>query len=153
MDDAETDIPTFPDQLDDEVSEPVGLPKHGLATLTLGAIGVVYGDIGTSPIYAFREAIKPVAGATIARAEVLGLLSLLIWTLILIVTIKYVLILLRADNRGEGGVLSLYTLARAAMGRRSIVVLGLGIAGAALFVADAVTTPAISVRRRWRGRS
>lgn len=108
-------------------------------------MGVVYGDIGTSPIYAFREAIRPVSGTTVAQADVLGLLSLLIWTLMLIVTFKYVLILLRADNRGEGGVLSLYTLARLAIGKRSLPVLALGIAGAALFVGDAVITPAISV--------
>ena len=117
----------------------------GVAALVLGAVGVVYGDIGTSPIYAFREAIKPVAGDTVRASDVLGLLSLLIWTITLIVTVKYVLILLRADNRGEGGVLSLYTLARLAMGRRSLIVLGLGIAGAALFMGDAIITPAISV--------
>ena len=131
--DTESDLSSFLDSYDNALAEPPSPPHKGLAALTLGAVGVVYGDIGTSPIYAFREAIKPVAGDAILPADVLGLLSLLIWSLILIVTVKYVLILLRADNRGEGGVLALYMLARQAMGRRSLLVLGLGIAGAALF--------------------
>lgn len=118
---------------------------RGLAALTLGAIGVVYGDIGTSPLYALREALRPVARDGLARGEVLGVISLLIWALVIIVTAKYVLILLRADNQGEGGVLALYTLTRLAIGHRSIPVLALGIAGAALFFGDAVITPAISV--------
>ncbi len=119
--------------------------KHGVAALTLGAIGVVYGDIGTSPIYAFREALKATGAAVPGTPEVLGILSLLIWTLILIVTVKYVFVLLRADNRGEGGILSLYTLVRLASGKRSIPVLLLALAGAALFAGDAAITPAISV--------
>jgi KUP system potassium uptake protein len=119
--------------------------KHGLAALTLGAIGVVYGDIGTSPIYAFREALRATGVASPGGAEVLGILSLLIWTLILIVTVKYVFFLLRADNRGEGGILALYTLVRLAAGRRSVPVLLLALAGAALFAGDAAITPAISV--------
>lgn len=119
--------------------------SHGLAALTLGAIGVVYGDIGTSPIYAFREALKATGAAVPGPAEVLGILSLLIWTLILIVTVKYVFFLLRADNRGEGGILALYTLVRLATGRRSVPILLLALAGAALFAGDAAITPAISV--------
>ena len=119
--------------------------KQSLAALTLGAVGVVYGDIGTSPLYAMREALRPVARDGLERVEVLGVISLLIWTLILIVTIKYVLFLLRADNRGEGGILALYTLSRLAIGRRSYGVLALGIAGAALFFGDAVITPAVSI--------
>ncbi len=119
--------------------------RQGLSALTLGAIGVVYGDIGTSPIYAFREAIRATGVADPGATEVLGILSLLIWTLILIVTVKYVFFLLRAHNRGEGGILALYTLVRLAAGRRSIPVLALAIAGAALFVGDAAITPAISV--------
>jgi KUP system potassium uptake protein len=119
--------------------------SQGLAALTLGAIGVVYGDIGTSPIYAFREAIKATGAAVPGPAEVLGTLSLLIWTLILIVTVKYVFFLLRADNRGEGGILALYTLVRLATGRRSVPILLLALAGAALFAGDAAITPAISV--------
>jgi KUP system potassium uptake protein len=119
--------------------------RQGLAALTLGAIGVVYGDIGTSPIYAFREAMRATGAAVPGLAEVLGILSLLIWTLILIVTVKYVFFLLRADNRGEGGILALYTLVRLATGRRSVPVLLLALGGAALFAGDAAITPAISV--------
>jgi KUP system potassium uptake protein len=119
--------------------------RQGLAALTLGAVGVVYGDIGTSPIYAFREAIRATGVRDPGAEEVLGILSLLFWTLILIVTVKYVFVLLRADNRGEGGILSLYTLVRLAAGRRSVPVLVLALSGAALFAGDAAITPAISV--------
>ena len=140
IDDRELDIA---DYLKDEGDEPPPVPQ-GFLALTLGAVGVVYGDIGTSPIYAFREALRAAGGRT-GEAEVLGLLSLLIWALILIVTVKYVLVLLRADNRGEGGVLALYTLARLAIGRRSVPVLLLALAGAALFAGDAMITPAISI--------
>jgi KUP system potassium uptake protein len=122
-----------------------GAARQGLAALTLGAVGVVYGDIGTSPIYAFREALRATGVAEPGPAEVLGILSLLIWSLILIVTMKYVFVLLRFDNRGEGGILALYTLARLAIGRRSLPLLALAIAGAALFAGDAAITPAISV--------
>ena len=125
--------------------------KQGFAALVVGAVGVVYGDIGTSPIYAFREALHPIANGGAGRPEVLGLLSLLIWTLILIVFVKYVLFLLRADNRGEGGVLALYTLVRLAIGRRSVPVLTLAIGGAALFAGDAMITPAISVLSAMEG--
>jgi KUP system potassium uptake protein len=117
------------------------------AALLIGAVGVVYGDIGTSPLYAFREAMLA-AGATTAgapRATVLGLVSLILWTLMIIVTLKYIVILLRADNEGEGGTLSLMALAQRAMGRRTNVVFVLGIMGAALFYGDALITPAISV--------
>src|SRR3954470_2621377 len=91
---------------------------HGAAegasswTLTLGSLGVVYGDIGTSPLYAFREAVVAASHAgEVTRANVLGVLSLILWALIIVVTLKYVLILLRADNNGEGGTLSLVALA------------------------------------------
>lgn len=149
---AERQLPLFDeDELDiaaylrDEGDEHHAAVPKSFAALTLGAVGVVYGDIGTSPIYALREALRPVAGDGLARTEVLGLLSLLAWTLILVVTVKYVIFLLRQDNRGEGGVLALYTLARLAIGRRSIPTLVLAIAGAALFAGDASITPAISV--------
>lgn len=115
--------------------------------LLIGCVGVVYGDIGTSPLYAFREAMLA-AGATTggaARETVLGLLSLILWALTIIVTLKYIVILLRADNEGEGGTLSLMALAQRAMGRRTHVVFVLGILGAALFYGDALITPAISV--------
>ena len=114
-------------------------------TLTVGAIGVVYGDIGTSPLYAFREALAQAEQGGIVHAEILGVLSLAIWALILIVTIKYVLFLTRADNNGEGGVLSLMALAKRATGRRTPAIFALGAAGAALFYGDAIITPALSV--------
>ncbi|MFL5079953.1 MAG: potassium transporter Kup [Microvirga sp.] len=118
-------------------------------TLTLGSLGVVYGDIGTSPLYAFREAVVAASEAgEITRANVLGVLSLILWALIIVVTLKYVLILLRADNNGEGGTLTLVALAQRALGHgpgRGRKVLLLGAVGAGLFYGDAVITPAISV--------
>jgi KUP system potassium uptake protein len=115
-------------------------------TLALGSIGVVYGDIGTSPLYAFKESVAAAAaGGAVSRDIIMGTLSLILWSLILIVTVKYVTILLRADNNGEGGTLTLVALAQRAIGRRRGLVLLLGIAGAGLFYGDAVITPAISV--------
>ncbi|PWR25974.1 potassium transporter Kup [Zavarzinia aquatilis] len=120
--------------------------KRRFWALTLGSVGVVYGDIGTSPLYAFREALAHTASReAITEPMVLGVLSLILWSLILIVCAKYVLIVLRADNNGEGGALSLMALARRAMARRSGFVLGFGVVGAALFYGDAAITPAISV--------
>jgi KUP system potassium uptake protein len=119
---------------------------HGTGALALAAIGVVYGDIGTSPIYALREAISATGNpARSTDAEVLGVLSIIVWSLTLIVAIKYALIVLRADNRGEGGTLSLMALARQNAGRLSPAVMLLGMAGAGLFLGDALITPAISV--------
>ena len=121
--------------------------RAGLLSLSLAAIGVVYGDIGTSPLYAFREAMHA-AGAShggVQREDVLGVLSLIVWALVLIVTVKYVLILLRADNEGEGGTLSLLALVQRAMGRPNLAVLVIGMIGASLFYGDAAITPAISV--------
>ena len=121
--------------------------KVGLWTLALGAIGVVYGDIGTSPLYAMRETIAAAAGhaGPVSRELVIGILSLLLWALVLTVTVKYVLILLEADNNGEGGSLTLVALAQRTLSRRSFPVLVMGMAGAALFYGDAAITPAISV--------
>src|SRR5688572_16572440 len=121
--------------------------KVGLWTLALGAIGVVYGDIGTSPLYAMRETIAAAAGhaGPVSRELVIGILSLLLWALVLTVTVKYVLILLEADNNGEGGSLTLVALAQRTLSRRSLPVLVMGMAGAALFYGDAAITPAISV--------
>jgi KUP system potassium uptake protein len=115
--------------------------------LTLGSIGVVYGDIGTSPLYAVRESVLAAGGVSeAASAEIiLGILSLIIWALLLVVTVKYVLLLLRADNDGEGGTLALMALAQRAVGGRSLLVLSLGIIAAALFYGDAMLTPAVSV--------
>jgi KUP system potassium uptake protein len=111
--------------------------------LALGSIGVVFGDIGTSPLYAFREAMGQ--AGTIGPETVMGVVSLALWALILVVTVKYVLFLMRADNNGEGGVLSLAALAEAAVGRRTALIFGLSVVGAALFYGDAIITPAISV--------
>ena len=120
--------------------------KQGAWALVLGSIGVVYGDIGTSPLYALRESLAHSAKADILTEEaVIGAISLLIFALIFTVTIKYVVFLMRADNRGEGGILSLMALAQSAMGRRARPVFLLGVAGAALFSGDAIITPAISV--------
>ncbi|EKS42225.1 MAG: potassium transporter Kup [Bradyrhizobiaceae bacterium] len=118
----------------------------GFWALTLGSIGVVFGDIGTSPLYAFREAVHNAThGGPVSREIVLGVLSLILWSLIVVVTIKYVLLLLRADNNGEGGTLSLMALGQRALGRRSWVLLALGVIGGAMFLGDAMITPAISV--------
>jgi KUP system potassium uptake protein len=120
--------------------------KPGLWALALGTLGVVYGDIGTSPLYAFREAVvAAVEHGPVRRDIVLGVLSLILWALIVVVAIKYVLILLRADNNGEGGTLSLTALATRAIGRRTALVFLLGVIGASMFLGDAVITPAISV--------
>jgi KUP system potassium uptake protein len=121
-------------------------PGAGFWGLTLGAIGVVYGDIGTSPLYALRESVLAAVGpgAPASETVVLGILSLIIWALILVVTVKYVMILLRADNHGEGGTLALMALANRAVGGSSILVL-LGIISGALFYGDAMITPALSV--------
>ncbi|SFJ02838.1 KUP system potassium uptake protein [Bosea sp. OK403] len=136
--------------------------KHGhstnsFAVLALGALGVVYGDIGTSPLYALRETVlaataahgaltNAAADTPVPRDIVIGVLSLILWSLVIVVTLKYVLLLMRADNNGEGGILTLVALAQRGLGRmRGGFVLFLGMAGAALFYGDAVITPAISV--------
>lgn len=119
--------------------------KHSLAALTIGAIGVVFGDIGTSPLYAFREALSHSSSGGINEAAIFGVLSLALWSLILVVTVKYVLFLMRANNDGEGGVLALLALAGRGIGGRKGAVLALGAVGAALFYGDAIITPALSV--------
>jgi KUP system potassium uptake protein len=118
----------------------------GLAAL-LGVLGVVYGDIGTSPLYAFKASLEHFSRSGIGTYEVLGILSLIFWALVLIVTVKYVLLVMRADNRGEGGILALMALAqRVSPGPRLKAALALvGIGGACLFFGDGVITPAISV--------
>ena len=123
-----------------------GQPASGFWALTLGSIGVVFGDIGTSPLYAFREAASHAAeGEPVSRIIVLGVLSLILWSLFIVVTAKYVLLLLRADNNGEGGTLSLMALGQRALGRRSWLLLALGVVGASMFIGDSMITPAISV--------
>src|SRR5207344_2431767 len=123
-----------------------GQSTSGFWALTLGSIGVVFGDIGTSPLYAFREAALHAAeGEPVTRIIVLGVLSLILWSLFIVVTAKYVLLLLRADNNGEGGTLSLMALGQRALGRRSWPLLALGVVGASMFIGDSMITPAISV--------
>jgi len=113
--------------------------------LTIGSIGVVFGDIGTSPLYAFHDALAQAAKTGDYAPAVIGVVSLALWALILVVTIKYVVVIMRADNRGEGGILSLMALAQRALGGRTRWVFFLGVCGAALFYGDALITPSISV--------
>src|SRR4030081_3102934 len=118
-----------------------------LKALLIGSIGVVYGDIGTSPLYAFREAVVAASGSagSVTTQAVLGVVSLILWALIVVVTLKYVLILLRADNHGEGGTLALMALAQRAVSHGAGAIVLLGIVSGALFYGDAVITPALSV--------
>src|SRR5258708_11685605 len=121
-----------------------GPVSTGFWALTLGSIGVVFGDIGTSPLYAFREAVASAAhGQPVTRVIVLGVLSLILWALFIVVTAKYVLLLLRADNNGEGGTLSLMALSQRALGRGTWLLLALGVIGASLFIGDSLITPPI----------
>ena len=115
--------------------------------LLIGSIGVVYGDIGTSPLYAFREAVVAASGSAgiVTPQAVIGVLSLILWALIIVVTLKYVVILLRADNNGEGGTLALMALAQRAVSHGAGAIVLLGIISGALFYGDAVITPALSV--------
>lgn len=125
--------------------------QNRLAILTLTALGVVYGDIGTSPLYAFRECFKPVYGLSPVPAHVVGVLSLILWALIFTVTVKYIGFIMRADNRGEGGIFALLALLlqgtseKQRRSRRRRAMIGIGLVGAALLYGDGVITPAISV--------
>ena len=134
-----------------DLPAPAHQPHPALLALTVGAIGVVFGDIGTSPLYAFREALNLSAADGVDPSEILGVLSLAIWSLTLVVSVKYVMFLMRADNHGEGGVLALAALARHALGFRSRIALVLGATGAALFYGDAIITPALSVLSAMEG--
>jgi KUP system potassium uptake protein len=118
--------------------------KRSLALLCLGSLGIVYGDIGTSPLYAMRECFYGQHGVPPTHANVLGVLSLILWSLILIISVKYLTLILRADNRGEGGILALATLVSDVLRRGKFLFL-LGLFGAALLYADGMITPAISV--------
>jgi KUP system potassium uptake protein len=123
-------------------------PKSSLASLTLAAIGIVYGDIGTSPLYAMKEAFSEEHGLTLNSANVLGVVSLIIWGLIIVVSLKYVTLVLRASNRGEGGIMALAALVLSSVSKKSRAhypLMLLGLFGATLFYGDSVITPAISV--------
>ncbi len=131
----------------DPAADAGGAPHHGkFWTLVLGSIGVVFGDIGTSPLYAFKEAVNAGQGVGISSREaVIGVLSMILWVLLLIVTLKYVIILLRADNKGEGGTFALMALGQSVAKRSAPVLFALGVAGASFFFGDSVITPAVSV--------
>jgi KUP system potassium uptake protein len=121
-------------------------PSATMLALVIGSIGVVYGDIGTSPLYAFREAVTAAQESGLGgRESVLGVLSLILWALLLVVTGKYVLLLLRADNKGEGGTFALMALVQRAAPANAGLILALGLIGASFFYGDSVITPAISV--------
>ena len=125
-------------------------PGHRKATaaLVLGAIGVVFGDIGTSPLYALKTAFKPEYGIPLTPDNVMGILSLIVWSMVWVITIKYLFVMMRADNNGEGGILALLALAlRETKGRPRLkwTIIGIGMFGAAMFYGDSMITPAISV--------
>ena len=132
-------------------------PSHKkLSALTIGAIGVVFGDIGTSPLYAMKESFNPAHGIPLNQDTVLGLLSLMFWSLMTLVTVKYLVFMMRADNRGEGGILALTALAQRcfrASSRGRWIVTSLGIFGAAMFYGDGVITPAMTVMSAVEGLS
>jgi KUP system potassium uptake protein len=136
-----TDQPSTPDR------HPGRVQGRQLAGLSLSAVGIVYGDIGTSPLYAMHECFHASHGVPVTRANILGVLSLIFWALIVIVTLKYHVYVLRADNRGEGGILALMALVRSKIaGKRQVALfVGLGLFGAALLYGDGAITPAISV--------
>jgi KUP system potassium uptake protein len=122
--------------------------RESRVALTVGALGVVYGDIGTSPLYTIKEVFNPELGVTLAPDNLIGAVSVIFWGLMMVVTLKYVILILRADNRGEGGIMALTALASKAAGatpRRRLALLLVGVFGGALFYGDSVITPAISV--------
>ncbi|MDO8652150.1 MAG: potassium transporter Kup [Undibacterium sp.] len=122
--------------------------RESVAALTLGALGVVYGDIGTSPLYTMKEVFSPAIGVPLDASHLIGAVSVIFWGLMMVVTLKYVLLILRADNRGEGGIMALTALAAKAAGTtgpRRVILLLTGVFGAALFYGDSIITPAISV--------
>ena len=122
--------------------------SKSVAALTLGAIGVVYGDIGTSPLYTVKEVFSEATGIALTQVNIIGAISAIFWVLMLVATLKYVVLVLRADNRGEGGVMALLALAVSTAANaplRKKLLLALGVFGAALFYGDSILTPAISV--------
>jgi len=129
--------------------------SKGLAALTLGAIGVVYGDIGTSPLYTVKEIFSESTGIALTQANIIGAISAILWALMFVVSLKYVILVLRADNKGEGGIMALLALAASAVSqhRSKTILFGLGVFGAALFYGDSILTPAISVLSAVEGLS
>ena len=130
------------------MNKPVELSRKRLAAIAVAAVGVVYGDIGTSPLYALKEAFHGAHAMEVSAANVLGVLSLIFWSLIIVVSVKYVGFMMRADNKGEGGIMALMALVQHATAggtRARWLLMTLGIFGAALFYGDGMITPAISV--------
>lgn len=130
--------------------------KPAVPALTLAALGVVFGDIGTSPLYALKESFHATRGLPINEINILGILSLIFWTITLIVSIKYVLVIMRADNNGEGGIMALLALNLRQEGlspRKKLIIIILGFVGASLFFGDGIITPAISVLSAVEGLS
>jgi KUP system potassium uptake protein len=122
--------------------------KSSTAALTIAAIGVVYGDIGTSPLYALKEVFSESHGVPLTPANIVGVVSMMLWIITIVVSLKYITLILRADNNGEGGIMAMMALAGAAVGRNSpkyAAITVIGLTGAALFYGDGVITPAISV--------
>src|ERR1700731_357428 len=122
--------------------------SRSLAALALGALGVVYGDIGTSPLYTVKEIFAGSGGIPLSQVNVVGVVSVIFWALMIVVSLKYVTLILRADNHGEGGIMALLALASSAVKSRPRLRYGLllaGVFGAALFYGDGIITPAISV--------
>ena len=141
-------VPSAPASTEAAPASSADTHRQGWAALTLGAIGVVYGDIGTSPLYTVKEVFAPATGVPLNPANLVGAVSCIFWALMLVVTFKYVILILRADNRGEGGGLALTALATHAVAGRPALrraLLLLGVFGATLFYGDSVITPAISV--------
>jgi KUP system potassium uptake protein len=121
--------------------------RQSTAALVLGAIGVVFGDIGTSPLYALKTAFKPESGIPLTPDNVMGILSLIVWSMMWVITIKYLFVMMRADNNGEGGILALLALALREVGNRPRLkwtIIGIGIFGAAMFYGDSMITPAVT---------
>ena len=113
--------------------------RQGLGLLTLGALGVVYGDIGTSPLYTMKEVFSPAGGVPLDAPDIIGAVSVIFWALMVVVTLKYVVLILRADNRGEGGIMALTALAATSTPARRTLLLLTGVLGAALSSPDLVT--------------
>lgn len=130
--------------------------KASVPILTLAALGVVFGDIGTSPLYALKESFHATHGMPINEINILGILSLIFWTIMLIVSLKYVMVIMRADNNGEGGIMALLALNLRQPGlsnRTKVLITALGFIGASLFFGDGIITPAISVLSAVEGLS
>jgi KUP system potassium uptake protein len=122
--------------------------QSSLVVLTLAAVGIVYGDIGTSPLYTMKEVFSPATGVPLDAVHLIGAVSVIFWGLMMVVTLKYVLLILRADNRGEGGIMALTALAAKAAGstgQRRVILMLTGVFGAALFYGDSIITPAVTV--------